>query len=84
MEGTINGKRCREWFTCFKSGDTSLEDKTLGRAQLLNFDDLVFIDKSLVIGKLPENFSVDYFTTFIVLKSSKRLDGAHINLVELV
>ncbi|KAF8783277.1 Histone-lysine N-methyltransferase SETMAR like protein [Argiope bruennichi] len=37
-EGTISESRCREWFSRFKSGDTSLEDKP-GRDRPSDFDD---------------------------------------------
>ena len=47
-EGTISESQCREWFARFKSGDTSLEDKS-GRGRSSDFDDqalLTFADCS--------------------------------------
>ena len=37
-KGTINERQCRDWFACFKTGDTSFMDNP-GRGQPSDFDD---------------------------------------------
>ncbi|GFY44378.1 histone-lysine N-methyltransferase SETMAR [Trichonephila inaurata madagascariensis] len=61
-KGIISESQCREWFACFKSGDTSLEDKP-GRGQLSDFDDQALLaameeDESLTTRMLAEDFTM--------------------------
>ena len=63
-EGTISESRCSEWFASFKSGDTSLEDKS-GRGRLSGFDNqslLVAVEENenLTTRILAEEFNVDH------------------------
>jgi transposase len=70
--GTISESQCREWFARFKSGDTSLEDKS-GRGRPSDFDDQGLLaaveeDESLTTRMLAEDFNVDHSTIVRRLK----------------
>ncbi|KZC07153.1 Histone-lysine N-methyltransferase SETMAR [Dufourea novaeangliae] len=54
-KGTISESQCREWFARFKSGDTSLEDKS-GRGRPSDFDDqalLAAVEEDESLTTLP-------------------------------
>ena len=71
-EGTISESQCLEWFARFKSGDTSLNDKS-GRGSPSNFDDRALLaaveeDEILTTRMLAEDFNVDHSTIVRHLK----------------
>ncbi|KAF8770567.1 hypothetical protein HNY73_018077 [Argiope bruennichi] len=78
-EGKINENRCREWFACFKSGDTSLEDKP-GRGrkwdfvgQVQDFVAAIEVYESLTIRMLAVNFNVDHSAIIRRLRKLRKL-----------
>ncbi|KAF8763920.1 Histone-lysine N-methyltransferase SETMAR like protein [Argiope bruennichi] len=72
-EGTISESRYREWFARFKSGDTSLEDKSgIGRPSDFDYQALLAAvegDESLPIRMLADNFNVGHSTIVRRLES---------------
>ena len=71
-EVTISESQCREWFARFKSGDTSLNDKSR-RGRPSNFDDQALLtaveeDESLTTRMLAEDFNVSQSTIVRHLK----------------
>ncbi|PRD34569.1 UNVERIFIED_CONTAM: hypothetical protein NCL1_14216 [Trichonephila clavipes] len=79
---TISQSQCREWFACFKSGDTSLENKP-GRGRLSDFDDQALLaameeDKSLTTQMLA-SMSINprlFIASKSLEKCGKLLDGS--------
>ena len=65
-QDTSSDSQCREWFTRFKSGDSSLEDKA-ERSGLSDFDAQVLLaavetDERLTTRMLANDFNVDQST----------------------
>ncbi|PRD19859.1 UNVERIFIED_CONTAM: Histone-lysine N-methyltransferase SETMAR [Trichonephila clavipes] len=73
-KGTISENQCREWFSLFKSGDTSLEDKP-GRGTPSDLIDHALLkaveeDESLATRILAEDFNVNQSTVVRYLKKA--------------